>query len=111
MIDSYRVLITKSADIDMQMIYDYIADILASVDNANSTLSIIKEKILSLEKVPKRGKLYPNEPWKSKELRMVFANNFTIFYYVFDNEKVVKVIMVAYSAMEFDKLLEKFEKK
>ena len=105
MINNYRVIITKSADEDMLIIYDYISNVLESVDNANNTLETIKEKIIGLEKVPKRGKIYPNEPWKSKELRMVFANNYTIFYYVFDDKMEVKVIMVAYSAMDFDKKL------
>ena len=47
--------------------------------------------------------------WKSRGLRMVFANNYTIFYYVFDKENIVKVVKVAYSKMDLDKILKKFD--
>ena len=40
--------------------------------------------------------------WKSRGLRMVFADNYIIFYYVFDEENIVKVAKVAYSRMDFD---------
>lgn len=40
---------------------------------------------------------------------MAFANNYTIFYYVFDDEYIVKVVKVAYSKMDFDKILKKFD--
>ena len=40
---------------------------------------------------------------------MVFANNYTIFYYVFDKENIVKVVKVAYSKMDLDKILKKFD--
>ena len=39
---------------------------------------------------------------------MVFANNYTIFYYVFDEENIVKIVKVAYSKMDFDQMLKKF---
>lgn len=54
--------------------------------------------------------IYPNEPWKSRELRMIFANNYTIFYYVFDKELIIKVVKVAYSGIDFDELLNKLDK-
>ena len=53
---------------------------------------MIKEKIKSLEKVSKGGKEYTSELWKSRGLRMIFVNNYTVFYYVFDEERIVKVV-------------------
>ena len=40
---------------------------------------------------------------------MIFVNNYTIFYYVFDEENIVKVVKIAYSKMEFDRILKRFE--
>ena len=40
----------------------------------------------------------------------MFANNYTIFYYVFDEELTVKVVKVAYGSMDFDKLLNELDK-
>lgn len=110
MLNNYEVKVMPSADNDMQLIYNYIANELESADNANNTIDAIKDTIVSLAKVPKRGMIYPNEPWKSKELRMIFVNNYTIFYYVFDEEQIVKVIKVAYSGMNFDDILKRLEK-
>ena len=109
MLNDYEVEVMPSADNDIQLIYDYIANVLESVDNADNTINAIENVIISLAKVPKRGMIYPNEPWKSKELRMIFANNYTIFYYVFDRELVVKVVKVAYSGMDFEEVLKKLE--
>ena len=109
MLKNYEVRIMPSADIDMQTIYEYIANTFSSYENADNTIDAIEEKINSLTKVPKRGMQYPAEPWKSRGLRMVFANNYTIFYYVFDEENIVKVVKVAYSKMDFDQMLKKFD--
>ena len=111
MLNNYEVKVMPSADNDIKLIYDYIANELESIDNADNTIDVIKDTIISLDKVPKRGMIYPNEPWKSKELRMIFANNYTIFYYVFDEELIVKVIKRAYSGMNFDEILKKLENK
>ena len=110
MLNNYEVKVMPSADNDIQLIYDYIANELESIDNADNTIDVIKDTIISLNKFPKRGMIYRNETWKSKELRMIFANNYTIFYYVFDEEQIVKVIKVAYSGMDFDGELKKLEK-
>ena len=109
MLNNYEVEVMPSADNDMQLIYEYIANELESLDSAHNTIDAIQNTIISLTKVPKRGMIYPNEPWKSKELRMIFANNYTIFYYVFDKDLIVKVIKVAYSGMDFKEILKKLD--
>jgi toxin ParE1/3/4 len=109
-LNNYEVKVMPSADNDILQIYNYIANELGSEDNADNTIDVINDTIISLNKVPKRGMIYSNEPWKSRELRMVFANNYTIFYYVFDKELTVKVIKVAYSGMNFDELLKKLDR-
>ena len=40
---------------------------------------------------------------------MIFVNNYTIFYYVFDEENIVKVVKIAYSKMDVDRILKRFE--
>lgn len=109
MINGYKVKIIPSVYLDLQIIYDYISNILKSSENADNTINAIENKIKDLCNVPKRGMEYPNEPWKTKGLRMVFLNNYTIFYYVFDDDNIVKVVKVAYSKMDFNSLLKKFD--
>ena len=98
-----------SADIDIQEIYEYIVNTFSSIENANNTIDAIEDTIKSLAKVPKRGMQYLNEPQKTRGLRMIFVNNYTIFYYVFDEENIVKVVKIAYSKMDFDRILKRFE--
>lgn len=108
MVGGYSVRIMPSADSDMTNIYNYIEENFG-IDNADNTISSIKEKILGLKLVPKGATLYPKKPWKEKGLWMVHVKNYTIFYFVFDEMNVVKVVKIAYSAMDFDSLLEKLE--
>ena len=109
MINGYEVKIIPSVYEDLQNIYDYIINAFELSENANNTINAIENKIKELSNVPKRGMEYPYEPWRTRGLRMVFVNNYTIFYYVFDNDNVVKVVKVAYSKMDFNRLLKRFD--
>ena len=45
--------------VDLQNIYDYIANAFEFSENANNTINAIENKIKDLSNVPKRGMEYP----------------------------------------------------
>lgn len=102
---SYSVKITAEADNDLRSIYEYIAFELKSAENAIGQLDRLEQSILKLNEMPERYKLYENEPWKSKGLRMMPVDNFIVFY-IPDNEKnTVTVIRVMYGGRNIEKQL------
>ena len=102
---SYSVKIAAEADNDLRSIYEYIAFELKSAENAISQLDRLEQSILKLNEMPERYKLYENEPWKSKGLRMMPVDNFIVFY-IPDNEKnTVTVIRVMYGGRNIEKQL------
>ena len=102
---SYSVKITAEADNDLRSIYEYIAFELKSSENAIRQLDRLEQSILKLNEMPERYKLYENEPWKSKGLRMMPVDNFIVFY-IPDNEKnTVTVIRVMYGGRNIEKQL------
>ena len=102
---SYSVKITAEADNDLRSIYEYIAFELKSSENAIRQFDRLEQSILKLNEMPERYKLYENEPWKSKGLRMMPVDNFIVFY-IPDNEKnTVTVIRVMYGGRNIEKQL------
>ena len=102
---SYSVKITAEADNDLRSIYEYIAFELKSSEKAIRQLDRLEQSILKLNEMPERYKLYENEPWKSKGLRMMPVDNFIVFY-IPDNEKnTVTVIRVMYGGRNIEKQL------
>ena len=102
---SYSVKITTEADNDLRSIYEYIAFELKSSENAIRQLDRLEQSISKLNEMPERYKLYENEPWKSKGLRMMPVDNFIVFY-IPDNEKnTVTVIRVMYGGRNIEKQL------
>ncbi len=102
---SYSVKISNEADNDLRSIYEYIAFELKSAENAIGQLDRLEQSILKLNEMPERYKLYENEPWKSKGLRMMPVDNFIVFY-IPDNEKnTVTVIRVMYGGRNIEKQL------
>ncbi len=58
----YKIILTEQADNDLRGIYEYIAINLQSPENAKGQLNRLELKILSLEEMPKRFKIYEKEP-------------------------------------------------
>ena len=99
----YEVLISDKANDDLEDIYTYIAETLLSPETAASQYDRIAEAILSLEVMPKRIKLVDSEPERSKELRAMNVDNFTIFFVIRVN--IVYVTRVLYGASDISKRL------
>lgn len=100
----YKVVITDSALHDMAEIYNYISDRLLSPENAAGQYDRIAEGILKLAVLPGRFGIIDAEPWKTKGLRRMLVDNYSVFYVV-RNETVI-VTAVLYSASDLGKRLE-----
>ena len=77
---SYEVTLTPEAKHDLREIYRYIAVDLQSEQNANSQLDRLEENILKLDEMTERVRFYDREPWRSRKLRVMPAENYLWFY-------------------------------
>ena len=99
----YEVLISEKANKDMEAIYDYIAETFCSPITAIKQYDRIAEAILSLEEMPERIKLMNSEPERSKGLRSLIVDNYSIFFVI--KPETVLIIRVLYSASDICKRL------
>ena len=65
--------------------------------------------IRTLDSIPKRNRLYEEEPWYSKELRFFPVNNYLVFYRVEDESSTVYVVRIMYSGRDIRKQLKEME--
>jgi plasmid stabilization system protein ParE len=99
----YEVLISDKANADMESIFDYIAKTLLAPDTAARQYDRIAEAILSLEEMPERIKIMDSEPERTKGLRALRVNNYSVFFVV--KTDTVYVVRVLYSASDISRRL------
>jgi len=99
----YEVLLSNKANDDMDAIYMYIAETLLSPETAAAQYDRIAEAILSLEVMPMRIKLMDSEPERSKGLRAMIVDNYTVFFII--KVDSIYVARVLYSASDIRKRL------
>ena len=99
----YEVLISEKADEDMEAIYNSIAYVLLEPVIAAKQYDRIADAILTLEQMPDRIKLMDSEPERSKGLRPLYVDNYTVFFIIKENS--VHVARVLYSASDICKRL------
>ena len=76
----YEVIISDQADQDLRGIYEYIALELLSPDNAAGQLDRLEAAILNLDTFPEGHRLYEEEPWHSRNLRVFPVDNYVVFW-------------------------------
>ena len=99
----YEVLISDKALEDMEAIYTYISKTLLAPDTAINQYNRIAKAILSLEVMPERIKLMDSEPERSKGLRALIVDNYTVFFVI--RVGAVYITRVLYSASDISKRL------
>ena len=78
----YEVLISDKALADMESIYNYIANTLLEHGIAVKQYNRIADAILTLEQMPDRIRLIDSEPERSKGLRPLLVDNFTVLFVI-----------------------------
>ncbi len=96
----YSVLLTKDAEQDMQDIYDYIAEILQSPLDAAHQYNRLADAIEKLDMFPERCPCVKFEPERTKGIRRLIVDNYSVFYRIKDDEVIV--LNVFYSASDFE---------
>jgi plasmid stabilization system protein ParE len=99
----YEVRISDKASEDMDDIYTYIAETLVAPVAAANQYDRITDAILTLEEMPDRIRIMDSEPGRSKGLRRLPVDNYSVFYVV--KSEIVLVTRVLYSASDVDKRL------
>lgn len=90
---SYTVEITDEALADMEQLYQYIAEVLLSPENAIGQYNRIADAILTLNELPEH----------SRGIRRMLVDNYSVFY-IIEGTRVI-VTDVLYSASDIEQRL------
>lgn len=99
----YIVEITDEALADMEQIYEYIASVLLAPEHAMGQYNRIAEEILRLEMFPERFRVIDAQPARSKGMRRMLVDHYSVFY-VIKRDRVI-VTDVLYSASDVESRL------
>ena len=97
---NYAVKITDRALAHIENIYDHIANVLLSRENAAAQYNRITKAILKLDVLPERFELVNFEPERSMGIRRMTVDNYSVFFVAIGN--TVTVIDVLYSASDIE---------
>ena len=92
----YQIFYTDSAKQDLKNIYRYICDSLVEPEIAEKLTDKIMKSIRSLDEMPQRYRLFDEEPWRSRGLRILPVNNYLIFYLSDEERTVVTILRIIY---------------
>lgn len=99
----YTVEITNEALADMDQLYNHIAYVLQAPENAMDQYNRIADAILTLDTMAERIRIMESEPERSKEMRRLLIDNYSVFF-VIQGDKVI-VTDVSYSASDIENRL------
>ena len=108
--NQYKVIVADQADQDLREIYEYIAFELLSPDNAAGQLERLELAINKLDAFPETHKRHEEEPWQSRNLRVLPVDNYLVFYIPDNDDMTVTVIRVIYCGRDIKEQLSRFTK-
>jgi plasmid stabilization system protein ParE len=91
---NYNVNITKTAEIDIEEIRQYISN--DSIPNAKKFIHAVEDKIQTLEKFPQRCPIIPESELLGLEYRHLIIENYRIIFKLEKN--IVYVMRAVYSS-------------
>ena len=94
----YNIEITSKANEDMDRIYTYIADVLLEPVIAANQYDRIADAILTLDSMPERIKIMDSEPARSRGLRPLLVDNYTVLFTI--ESDTVYIVRVLYSSSD-----------
>lgn len=101
-----KVVYTNTARRDLREIYEYIAYTLLVPATAKALTENLMREIRSLESLPERYPLYPDEPWHNKGVRFFSVKRYLIFYTVNQNIDTVSIARIMYGGRDISRQLE-----
>jgi addiction module RelE/StbE family toxin len=100
----YSIVITNTAEADLDDIYSYIADTLHATQSADELMAKIQERIMQLKIFPLSCPLVP-QILPHKEYRKLVVSNYLAFYRVDESIETVYVARVLYGSRNYLTLL------
>lgn len=91
----YTVEITNEALADMEQLYNHIAYVLQAPENAMDQYNRIADAILTLDTMAERIRIMESEPERSKEMRRLLVDNYSVFF-VIQGDKVIVTDVLYY---------------
>lgn len=101
----YEIIITPTAENDLQEIFRYIATELLEPQTAINLCDRIEQEILKLDTMSERHPQYKKEPWFSRGLRFFPVGNFLVFYITGEFDCTVHVLRVMYGGRNVEEQL------
>lgn len=83
MTKTYKVNVTRHAQADLEQIFDYIAD--DSINNASNFIFELEKMVYSLEYLPFRNPLIPENTYFGTDYRHIIYKKYRIIYRVTEN--------------------------
>ena len=99
--NKYEMVVTDEAVADLENIYLYIAITLLSPEIASDQYDRITAQILKLDIMPERYRIIDFEPEKSRGLRIMPVDNYSVIYIVDDTTITVTNILYSASDMQW----------
>lgn len=96
----YTVEITDAALTDMEQLYHHIAYVLRAPENAMAQYNRIADAILTLDTLAERIRIMEAEPERSKEMRRLLIDNYSVFYVVQGDRVIVTDVLYSESDIE-----------
>lgn len=96
----YMVRITEEALADMEQVYHHIAYVLCAPENAMEQYNRIADAILTLETMPERIRIMDAEPERSKEMRRLLVDHYSVFYVIREDAVIVTDVLYSESDIE-----------
>lgn len=93
---NYEIRITRQARENLKEIRNYITTVLLSPLAAKNTMELIKSKIQSLQTMPGRAPLTPEQPWHDEGIHRMKVNNYYIYFWIDEEHKKVQIIGIIY---------------
>ncbi|MBR3463752.1 MAG: type II toxin-antitoxin system RelE/ParE family toxin [Clostridiales bacterium] len=94
--NTYRIRITIQARENLRNIRNYIEFELLAPLAAKNTIAEIKREIQSLETMPERIHLTPEQPWHDQGVHRARVRNYYIYFWIDEKQKTVQIISVIY---------------
>ncbi|MEI6167086.1 MAG: type II toxin-antitoxin system RelE/ParE family toxin [bacterium] len=101
----YKLLITRSAEQDLDGIVDYIAVKLMNPSAASALLDIIGECYGSLKSTPRMFSECGDTYLKNKRYRKALIDNYLLIFRIDENSNTVYVLRFFYGAQDYIKQL------
>ena len=101
----YQVIFSDQAETDLREILEYIADELHAPDSAAKLLYQLENRINNLVFFPESYQLYDGEPWHSRNLRVMSAGHYHVFYVPDSDRLTVTIIRIFSERMDVKKQL------